>query len=108
MIERNKDMAKYEVKFSCGHTATVELFGKGTERERKIAYFEKYGICPECYKAEKEEERKHNEEEYAKKHDEVEMLYRDYKNNYSKYRTKTDSYNADTKTIIVYLPKKND
>ena len=43
-------MAKYQVNFSCGHTGTVELFGKSEERSRKIAYFEKEGLCSECYK----------------------------------------------------------
>jgi len=43
-------MAKYDVKFSCGHEETVELFGKSADRERKIAYFEKHGVCSECYK----------------------------------------------------------
>lgn len=41
---------KYEVTFSCGHTGTVQLYGKGDERERKIRYFEEYGVCSECYK----------------------------------------------------------
>lgn len=40
---------KYDVKFSCGHTQTVELFGAGAERERKIAYYERFGMCSECY-----------------------------------------------------------
>ena len=43
-------MAKYDVVFSCGHEERIELFGKGTERERKIAWFEKYGLCSTCYK----------------------------------------------------------
>ncbi|MGN0624595.1 MAG: hypothetical protein ACI4JA_11700 [Oscillospiraceae bacterium] len=43
-------MAKYEVKFSCGHTGTVELFGKTEERYRKLEYFERQGLCSECYK----------------------------------------------------------
>jgi hypothetical protein len=48
-------MAKYDVKFSCGHTETKELFGKGTERERKIEYWEQNGICTECYKKQQAE-----------------------------------------------------
>jgi hypothetical protein len=40
---------KYDVKFSCGHTQTVELFGAGAERERKIAYYERFGMCSECF-----------------------------------------------------------
>lgn len=27
---------KYEVTFSCGHTGTVQLYGKGDERERTV------------------------------------------------------------------------
>lgn len=49
-------MAKYDVTFSCGHTGTVELFGKSADRERRITYFEKYGECPACYKARKAQE----------------------------------------------------
>lgn len=42
---------KYDITYSCGHNGTVELFGKGSERERKINFFERCGLCPECYKA---------------------------------------------------------
>lgn len=48
-------MAKYTVTFSCGHEGTVELFGKTAEREKKIDYFEKNGLCHECYKKKMEE-----------------------------------------------------
>lgn len=48
-------MAKYNVTFSCGHTAKVDLFGKNIERQRRIKYFETYEICPECKEKEKEE-----------------------------------------------------
>lgn len=44
-------MAKYEVKFSCGHTQVIELFGKDKDRQRKIEYFENRGLCKDCYKA---------------------------------------------------------
>ena len=44
-------MAKYEVKFSCGHTQIIELFGKDKDRQRKIEYFEEHGLCKNCYKA---------------------------------------------------------
>ena len=44
-------MAKYWVKFSCGHEEQIELFGSNKERERKIAYYEQYGDCSECRKA---------------------------------------------------------
>lgn len=48
-------MAKYTVTFSCGHEGSVELFGKVAEREKKIEYFEKNGLCRECYKKKMEE-----------------------------------------------------
>lgn len=44
---------KYTVTYSCGHTGTVQLYGKTEERERKIKYYEEYGLCPECYKKQK-------------------------------------------------------
>ena len=28
---------KYEITYKCGHTGTVELFGKGTDREYRLA-----------------------------------------------------------------------
>ena len=45
-------MAKYTIKMGCGHTDTVELFGKDKDRKRKIEYFEEHGLCKECYKKE--------------------------------------------------------
>lgn len=50
-------MAKYTVKFSCGHENVMQLFGKEKDRQSKIEYFERYGLCPECYKAKMERER---------------------------------------------------
>ena len=47
-------MAKYTVNFSCGHTQAMDLVGKTSERERKISYFERSGICSECYMAQQE------------------------------------------------------
>lgn len=51
-------MAKYNVEFSCGHTEMVELFGKEADRQRKIAWLEKEGLCPDCFKAKKAAEHK--------------------------------------------------
>lgn len=56
-------MAKYEVTFSCGHTDTVQLVGPVKERERKIKWFEESGLCPDCFRAQREAERKALEEE---------------------------------------------
>jgi len=87
-------MAKYNVTFSCGHTETKELFGSVRERQKKIAYWEQHGKCTECYEKEK----------YADC-DEVEMSYAEYKRNYADCKTKSGSYDAKSKTIIVYVPK---
>ena len=43
-------MAKYEIACSCGHTETVQIYGKAADREREIARRER-GICKECWKA---------------------------------------------------------
>lgn len=51
-------MAKYSVEFSCGHTETVQLFGKTSERDRKIEWYENHGCCSACYAAKKDAERK--------------------------------------------------
>ena len=50
-------MAKYTINYSCGHGSIVkELFGKGSERDRKIAWMEENMVCPECFKAQKKAE----------------------------------------------------
>lgn len=91
---------KYDVKFSCGHTHTVELFGKTSEREQKIAWYEKSGVCPDCYKEQKNIESSIDCEE-------VEMSYKQYKNEYANCKTKSGSYNGETKTIVVFVPDAN-
>lgn len=58
-------MAKYKVKFSCGHESEVVLYGKTSIRERKLKFFEREGLCGNCYK-EKEKERIQKETEYQK------------------------------------------
>lgn len=88
---------KYTVKFSCGHDDTVELFGKNTDRQRKIDYFMNYGICSACYKEQKTIENSIGCEEQT-------MSYREYKTNYADCKTKPGSYNGETKTIVVYVP----
>lgn len=49
-------MAKYDVTYSCGHTGTVQLYGKNEDRARKIESYKRYSLCPECYKKQKQEE----------------------------------------------------
>ena len=51
---------KYTVKMSCGHEEQIELFGPGTEREKKIQYYQTSGLCKECYRKQVEEREKEN------------------------------------------------
>lgn len=90
-------MAKYEIKYLCGHSGTVQLFGKNEDRERKIKYYEFHYICPDCYKEQFRVPTAGCEE--------VEMFYRDYKNKCPQCETKPNSYDPKKKTIIVYVPK---
>lgn len=41
---------KYDVTYSCGHEGTVELFGPGKERDRKLAWIQGSALCPEYQK----------------------------------------------------------
>lgn len=45
---------KYNVTYSCGHEGTVELAGKIADRERKLDWYASSGLCPECYKSNRE------------------------------------------------------
>lgn len=94
---------KYDVKFSCGHTETVELFGKIEERKRRIKYYEEEGVCSECYKEMKriEQDLEAEKKGLIKK----EMPYREYKLNFSDCKTVKGSYDGIKKTIIVYIKK---
>lgn len=94
-------MGKYEVKFSCGHTETIELFGPYKDRERRIEYLEQYGVCSDCYNAKQDSENSVGCEK-------VLMKYSEYKKNYSECKTKKDSYDSENKTIIVFVPKKTE
>jgi hypothetical protein len=89
---------KYMVKFSCGHTAQVELFGKSSERDKKISYFEKYGVCQECKISQREIEKSIGCSE-------INMSYRQYKTEYADCNTMQGSYDGERRTITVYVPK---
>lgn len=43
-------MAQYNVKHSCGHERSIRLFGKGSDRERKLKWLATID-CPECDRA---------------------------------------------------------
>ena len=57
-IDKEKELIymKYEIKYACGHTGTVQLFGKTADRERKVKWLETQ-ICPDCEHAETEKRR---------------------------------------------------
>lgn len=40
-------MAQYTVTYACGHTGTVQLYGKTADREYRLKYYESCD-CPEC------------------------------------------------------------
>ena len=44
-------MAKYEVTYACGHTETIQLYGKSVDRQKEIERREKR-LCKECWIAE--------------------------------------------------------
>lgn len=91
---------KYTVARACGHEEIVEVYGPNKERECKIKWLERT-VCSACYRAELEEAA-------AKECDEVEMLYREYKQDYADCLTKSGSYDKETKTIIVYVPREHE
>ena len=66
---------KYYVTFRCGHEGEVNLYGKAAERDRRIAWYEEEGICPDCYRKMKEEERRKADEELAAYADKIETEY---------------------------------
>lgn len=88
---------KYDVRFSCGHTETTELFGKTADREARIKYFETVCVCKACYKEQKNIEASIGCTE-------IEMSYREYKTSYASCKTKAGSYDGTKKTIVVYVP----
>ena len=49
-------MAKYTVKFSCGHVEEVNLYGPEVERQRKIRHMRECWLCPACYEQSKLDE----------------------------------------------------
>lgn len=89
---------KQDVTCKCGHTITMTLYGTNVhgEQDRKIKWQEEHD-CPECY---------HKAQVAAGKEQEVRVKYSDFKNDeqYMYCKTKTNSYDKDTKTIIVYVP----
>lgn len=65
-------MGKEKIKFSCGHVEERQLYGTMKEREKKKEYFEKHGVCSECYK-------KQQQKDVLENKNGVEMKYSDFK-----------------------------
>lgn len=91
---------KYAITRACGHEETVNLFGSSKDRVSRLKWLEST-ICSRCYRIEQEEVA-------ANECDEVEMLYSKYKQEYANCLTKSESYNSEQKTIIVYVPRNMD
>lgn len=47
-------MAKYDITYSCGHTETVQLYGKMADRERYIKWASEHKECSACRAADRE------------------------------------------------------
>ncbi len=75
----------------CGHNEKVFLYEDEMNNQNSIKNHCEYE-CEKCFL-------KHNNVK------EVKMDYSTYKIEYSYCRTKPNSYDKDSKTIIVYIPK---
>ncbi len=75
----------------CGHNEKVFLYEDEMNNQNSIKNHCEHE-CEKCFL-------KHNNI------NEVKMSYSSYKIEYSDCRTKSNSYDKDSKTIIVYIPK---
>jgi hypothetical protein len=57
-------MAKYNVTYACGHSDTIQLYGKCRDREWKLSR-EEEKLCPDCYRAKIEADRQKQNAEAA-------------------------------------------
>ena len=58
-------MAHYNVEHVCGHDQEIELFGKTSQRYEKIEWMAR-GLCPDCYREKKQQEREQENARAAK------------------------------------------
>ena len=54
-----------KVKYSCGHEGLLYVSGKSADKQEKIEWAERDGICPACYAKMKREEREESRKEEA-------------------------------------------
>lgn len=85
------------VKHTCGHEHTHDVYGKSSDREKKVAWLETT-VCPDCYRAAQEAQAT-----AGKTGEWIEMSYAQFKNEYADCQKK--DYNAKTKTIFVFVEK---
>ena len=88
-------MALRNVNYKCGHSRKENIEKRAGRSITEIIEYRERGECYTCEKY---------HAACREPGDEVEMHYSAYKNNYYDCATKPDSYNADTKTIIVRIP----
>lgn len=50
-------MAYYPVTYSCGHSDRIDLIGKEKDRQRRLAWLESTGLCPECWEKKRAEDK---------------------------------------------------
>lgn len=39
---------KYDIVYACGHAGVIQIYGKSTDRDRKIKWMETNCLCPNC------------------------------------------------------------
>ena len=39
---------KYKIVYACGHIGTVQLYGKNSDRDRKVKWLESHALCQAC------------------------------------------------------------
>ena len=111
------DTMKYEVRYSCGHIGTVELFGTASERENKIRWYSEHAVCPACYKAQKEAECAQTAKDYslpAQEGSEKQIAWaekiraefiRQERKNIDTYAGATDEQREQTKQALTAAPQ---
>lgn len=66
-------MAHYDAKYSCGHEARIELFGKTEKRESHLAWLATQR-CPECRSKERDERLATENADWREQHHVAEIM----------------------------------
>lgn len=87
-----------KVLFSCGHDEMREIHGKTVEEcEATVKQFESNGLCSRC-------ERQDHLDKAGSVSVAKEMKYSEYRDKYTRFPIKKDSYNPKRKTVTVLIP----